>query len=76
MSVELLSAAACAIAEALEPLTPEQRKKAVEVALMLCPPDAVEPAKPPRKRRSDAGKERAKGYTTDEYIRENVPERE
>ena len=32
MSVELLSAAASAIAQALEPLTPEQRKKALRGA--------------------------------------------
>ena len=49
-----LAGAAHIIAEALEPLTPEQRKKAVEVALMLCPDEAVIQPKT-RKRRSDAG---------------------
>lgn len=51
-----LAGAAHVIAEALEPLTPEQRTKAVQVALMLCPETAVAP---PKKKRSDAGKSRS-----------------
>jgi hypothetical protein len=52
--------AAHVMAEALEVLTPEQRKKAIECALMLCPPEAIEPPKPARARRSDAGMTRKK----------------
>lgn len=50
--------AAHVMAEALEVLTPEQRKKAIECALMLCPPEAIAPPAPPKKKRSDAGKPR------------------
>ena len=65
-----LAGAAHVIAEALETLTPEQRKKAIECALMLCPPEAIEP---PKKKRSDAGTMRKKSSVvdvTDEKSRE------
>ena len=52
--------AAHVMAEALEVLTPDQRKKAIDCALMLCPPEAIEPPAPPKKRRRDAGTTRKK----------------
>ena len=52
-----LAGAAHVIAEALEPLTPDQRKRAIDVALMLCPKEAVEQPKQ-RKPRSDRGTSR------------------
>lgn len=50
-----LAGAAAQIAEALRPLTPDSRETAMKMALMMCPP---EPVKPPRARRSDAGRSR------------------
>ena len=55
-----MAGAAHIIAEALETLTPDQRKKAIDCALMLCPPEAIAPPAPPKKRRSDAGTTRKK----------------
>jgi hypothetical protein len=68
--------AAHVMAEALEVLTPTQRDIAIECALKLCPKEAIAPPAPPKKRRSDAGKKRTPAYTTEDYVRENVPERE
>ena len=52
---EKLAAAASAIATALEPLTPSEREKAIQIANLMCP---SEPVKPARARRSDAGTKR------------------
>jgi hypothetical protein len=53
------------IAEALETLTPEQRKKAIECALMLCPPEAAAPPPKERAKRRDAGTTRKKAVESE-----------
>ena len=52
---EQLASASAAIATALQGLPPEDREKAIDIARLICPAEAV---KPPRAKRSDAGKSR------------------